>query len=177
MQPSARHWSRLIALVPLILLPPWVGPAHATECTIVMMDAKGVSMDAPRQTWFSFFNPVTLGELDPRPLIETKIDVRGECVLAHFSVQGRPQDPLDVSSSFMLFQVSIDDVPMLGHTQFNPAFNTLVVWDADEGRRFYSRTLAYNFVARVTPGVHVVRVRFTGCCHKFLPSFKRRCSP
>jgi hypothetical protein len=67
----------------------------------------------------------------------------------------------------MIYQVSIDDVPMAGHAQFpylSPAPPTPVVWDPEETNLNVSRMVAYNFVARVAPGVHVVRVRFAGCC-------------
>jgi hypothetical protein len=159
MKPSKKNRFPMVAVVPLVLLLPAARPAFATECTSLAFIAKGVSMDAPRQSTVDF-SP-SGGQLDPVPLIETTILVRGSCVMAHFSAQA---DPLD---NHIMFQVSIDDVPMLGHTQFPylvPAPPTLVVWDPEETNFNLSRMLAYNFVARVTPGVHVVRVRFAGCC-------------
>jgi hypothetical protein len=67
----------------------------------------------------------------------------------------------------MMFQVSIDDVPMQGHALFPylaPAPTTLVVWDPEEVDLNLSRMVAYNFFARVSNGVHTVRVRFASCC-------------
>jgi hypothetical protein len=82
--------------------------------------------------------------------------------VVNFSAQ---TDPLD---NHIVYQVSVDDVPMSGHAQFpylDPAPPTLVVWDPREAPVLQlSRMVSYTFAARVAPGVHVVRVRFAGCC-------------
>jgi hypothetical protein len=108
------------------------------------------------------------GQFDPTPLLETQIDTKDGCLIAHFSAQA---DPLD---NHIVFQVSVDDVPMAGHAQFpyvDPPLTTPVVWDPKEAHPIhFSRMVSYNFVAPVTRGLHTVRVRFAGCCSLNTPS-------
>jgi len=101
------------------------------------------------------------GQLDPVPLLETEFKSGPTCVLVHFSAQVDPQD------NHIVFQASIDDVPMEGHAQFpylTPAPSTPVVWDPEETNLNVSRMVAYTFFAHVERGAHTVRIRFAGCC-------------
>ena len=146
------------ALIVLFTMWGW-GTAYAAECTTIAVIAKGVSMDAPRQSTVDF--SASGGQLDPVPLLQTVVATRGTCIIAHFSAQA------DSFDNHMIFQVTVDDVPMQGHAQFPylvPAPATPVVWDPEETNLNVSRMVAYNFVARVAPGVHVVKVKFAGCC-------------
>ena len=107
------------------------------------------------------------GQLNPTPLLETQIKTGTACILVHFSAQA---DPLD---NHIVFQASIDDVPMEGHTQFpylSPAPTTPVVFDPEETNLNASRMVAYTFFARVSPGIHTVRIKWAGCCGLGTPS-------
>lgn len=101
------------------------------------------------------------GQLDPAPLLETEIKTGATCVVVHSSAQADPQD------NFVVFQASIDDIPMEGHIQFpylSTAPATPVVFDPEETSLNASRMVAYTFFLKVRPGVHIVRIRFAGCC-------------
>jgi hypothetical protein len=101
--------------------------------------------------------------LDPAPVLQTQIQVVvGTCVVVHFSAMA---DPLD---SHVVFQASLNNVPMSGHAQF-PYLATAptvpVVWDPREhSTAGLSRMVSYTFTAPVSPGLHTVRIRFAGCC-------------
>ena len=160
MKHAAQSSLRLIFTLSLLLLPS-VGRAEEIECGGVAPHIKAVTVDARTATTdFSGSG----GQLDPIPLLETQIRVTGGgCVIAHFSAQANPLD------NSIVFQVSIDDVPMAGHTQFAP-FATPVVVEPEETNLNLPRMVAYDFVARVDPGIHTVRVRFAGCCSANNPS-------
>jgi hypothetical protein len=146
-----------------LLLLPSVGRAQVVgvECQGVATNIKGVTTGVHFAT-VDFSGTQPSGQLDPIPLLETQIEVRTSgCVIAHFSAQADPQD------NHIVFQVSIDDVPMAGHAQFPyllPAPVTPVVWDPEETNQNLSRMVAYDFVAQVTRGAHTVRVRWAPCC-------------
>jgi|SRR5215831_5044168 len=119
---------------------------------------KAVALDGTRITTAEF--AASGGQLDPAPLLEAEI-TGAECVVVHFSAQADPQD------NFIVFQASIDDVPMEGHAQFpylTPAPATPVVFDPEETNLNVSRMVSYNFFAKVGRGTHTVRIRFAGCC-------------
>jgi hypothetical protein len=88
-----------------------VGPA-APACQAIQFNVNAVALPAPK-----VLNPVvdfsgSGGQLDPTPLLQTTINVlpgRPTCVVVHFSTQADPQD------NAIVFQASIDNVPMLGH--------------------------------------------------------------
>jgi len=119
---------------------------------------KAVALEGTRTTTAEF--AASGGQLDPTPLLETQI-TGAECVVVHFSAQADPQD------NFIVFQASIDDVPMEGHAQFpylTPAPTTPVVFDPEETNLNVSRMVSYNFFAKVGRGTHTLRIRFAGCC-------------
>ena len=153
----------LFWVIPATCLLLWPGGARAeqTECRDVVTRVKAIATGVRDTPATVNFGPS--GALEPVPLLETQITVpgRGGCVIAHFSAQADPQD------NHILFQVSIDDVPMEGHAQFPylASFPTTpVVWDPEETNLNLSRMIAFNFFARVTGGVHTVRVRLASCC-------------
>ena len=120
---------------------------------------KTVSLSGPRTSTVDFSG--SGGQLDPVPLLETEFKSGPTCVLVNFSAQADPQD------NHIVFQASIDDIPMEGQTQFpylTPAPATPVVWDPEETNLNVSRMVSYTFFARVPLGVHTVRIRFAGCC-------------
>jgi len=133
--------------------------AQQTECVNKTGGQfKAVALEGTRTTTAEF--AASGGQLDPIPLLETQI-AGAECVVVHFSAQADPQD------NFIIFQASIDDVPMQGHAQFpylTPAPTTPVVFDPEETNLNVSRMVSYTFFAKVGRGVHNVRIRFAGCC-------------
>lgn len=136
-----------------------VGPA-APACQAIQFNVNAVALPAPK-----VLNPVvdfsgSGGQLDPTPLLQTTINVlpgRPTCVVVHFSTQADPQD------NAIVFQASIDNVPMLGHGTAL-SYATPVVSDPEETNLNLSRILSYTFFAPVAPGVHIVRIRVASCC-------------
>jgi hypothetical protein len=136
--------------------------APALECQAVTINTKAVALPSAR-----VLNPVvdfsgSGGQLDPTPLLQTDIDVapsilaRGGCLVVHFSTQADPQD------NAIIFQVSLDNVPMTGHGAI--LFSTPVVADPEETDKNLSRMLSYTFFAPLTAGKHTIRVRIASCC-------------
>src|SRR6266566_5009705 len=71
---------------------------------------RGVKLAAPISNTVDFSG--SDGAFDPVPLLEAKINVGGKkdsCVIAHFSSQ------VSTGDNTVVFQASIDDVPMEGH--------------------------------------------------------------
>ncbi|MBS1787624.1 MAG: hypothetical protein JST85_07880 [Acidobacteria bacterium] len=154
---------RLMALVSGLLLSfalPICAKAQQVECAnSSATQFKAVATTATRISTVDFSG--SGGQLDPVPLLETEIKTGATCVLVHFSAQANPLD------NFVVFQASIDDMPMEGHIQFpylSPAPTTPVVFDPEETNLNASRMVAYTFFLKVRPGVHTVRIRFAGCC-------------
>jgi hypothetical protein len=140
---------------------PALGLAQTAECESVNVRVKTVAKNGIQWSTVDFAN-VPYGQLDPTPLLQTQIQVAVRtCVVVHFSTQADPQD------NAIVFQASIDNVPMSGHAQFpylTPAPATPVVWDPEETNFNLSRMLSYTFTVAVTPGTHTIRIRFAGCC-------------
>jgi hypothetical protein len=105
------------------------------------------------------------------PLLETQIYVggkKGSCVIAHFSAQ------VSTGDNTVVFQASIDDVPMEGHALYpdelrDPQLTTPIV--LDRGTVFRPTnpipvpTMAsYNFFQIVKAGWHTVKIKWAGCC-------------
>lgn len=104
-----------------------------------------------------------------------------DCIVVQFSGVAR------VADNRMLFQASIDGVPMAGHTllgfdhywEFLPDGTKVgmgvpvVILDADYGARaaYGSRLgvmpwtpFSFTFAGKLTPGLHVLRIKWAGCC-------------
>lgn len=123
---------------------------------------QSTSVAAPGQHTAAVDFSASGGGLDPTPLLSTSITVVGtpgskSCLIAHFSTLAVPQD------NSVVFQVSVDGVPMTGHGLF-PGFSTPVVIETEETNINQPRVASYNFFAQVSPGRHTVRVRYAGCC-------------
>ena len=120
---------------------------------------KAVALTELRSSTVDFFG--SGGQLEPVPLLETEIKTGPTCVLVHFSAQADPRD------NHIVFQASIDDIPMEGHAQFpyfTPAPAAPVVWDPEETNLNVARMVSYTFFMKVGLGTHTVRIRFAGCC-------------
>ena len=90
-----------------------------------------------------------------QPLLETTISVTGAgltCVIANFSAVVKPSD------NYMVFQVTLDGVPMHGHTRMYVHPDIPVVIESEETDLNQPRMIAHQFFLRVPPGVHTVRV-------------------
>ena len=150
----------VLAMLPLLALPGSPAEAQQIECeNRTGGQFKAVALAAPRIATVDFSG--SGGQLDPVPLLETEIVGGPTCVVVHFSAQADPQD------NFIVFQASIDDVPMQGHAQFpyvSPALTTPVVFNPEETNLNISKMVAYTFFASVGHGKHVVRIRYAGCC-------------
>ena len=103
----------------------------------------------------------TIAQVPPHilePLLSTTVTVGGgrpSCLMAHFSTVGR------VIDNYIVFQVSVDGVPMEGH---NFGGGPLIPIPIVQETKFASdsavdKMLAYNFFAAVEPGDHTVEVR------------------
>jgi hypothetical protein len=140
-------------LAALISLPIATQAAPA-ECDSEASHVKGVSLESIVGNTVDFQGSGAPGSLGP--LLTTNIDVsKDSCLMAHFSAQ------VDVADNHVVFQVLLDDVPMLGHALFpadiiGPGFTTRVVFNA--------QMVAYNFTAPVSKGTHKVEIKFAGCC-------------
>ena len=158
-----------LAATAALLLIPALSQAQAqvrtTECDGVTLRQKAVTKTGPVQ--FATVDFAAGGQLDPTPVLETQIQLLTKnCVFVTFSAQADPQD------NAIVFQASVDNVPMSGHAQFpylTPAPATPVVWDPEETNLNLSRMVTYTFFAQVGPGTHTVRIRFAGCC-SLIPS-------
>lgn len=94
-----------------------------------------------------------------QPLLSTSIQVNGpgpSCIAAEFSAVVKPTD------NYMVFQVTVDGIPMLGHTKTVPEPNTPVVIESEETDQNLPRMVSHQFFLRVTPGIHVVAVNVAG---------------
>jgi hypothetical protein len=155
----ARLAALALIILPALALPSKFVEAQQVECANrAGGQFKAVATSTPRTATVDFSG--SGGQLDPVPLLETEINGPG-CVVVHFSAQAAPQD------NFIVFQASIDDIPMEGHAQFpyiTPALTTPVVFDPEETNLNISRMVSYTFFKRVGPGSHAVRIRYAGCC-------------
>ena len=128
-----------------------------------------VKLAAPRDNTVDFSG--SNGAFDPIPLLETQIEVGGKnpsCVIVHFSAQVSTED------NSVVFQASIDNDPMEGHTLYpeelrSPQLLTPIVLDRSsvfsQANPIPVPTMAsYNFFSIVNPGVHTVRIKWAGCC-------------
>ena len=155
----SRMMAIVLGMLPSLALPTTPAAAQQVECTNrAGGQYKAVALTATRTSTVDFSG--SGGQLDPLPLLETTIN-GASCVVVHFSAQADPQD------NFVVFQASIDDIPMEGHAQFpyiSPAPETPVVFDPEETNLNVSRMVSYTFFAKVGHGTHTVRIRFAGCC-------------
>src|SRR5688500_5214801 len=142
-----------IALVAVAtLLVPTLSSADTIVCRseAPIVKAATITEDyVPVKTRFQFDTPNLL------PLLETTISVTGtgpSCVVAYFSAVVKPLD------NYVVFQVSVDGVPMHGHGRFYTDPNTPVVVEMEETGLNQARMIAHQFFLGVNPGVHTVRV-------------------
>jgi hypothetical protein len=151
-----RYTHRLPSAFALFALVALLGPSPAGAETIVCRSlaptVKAVTIAEdyfPVTTLFQFHRP------NLQTLLETSISVGGtgqSCVVAYFSAVVKPSD------NYMVFQVTLDGVPMHGHTVFYAQPSTPVVIETEETDLNQPRMVAHQFFLKVEPGVHTVRV-------------------
>ena len=152
-----RHTHRLpaavtFALFALAALVPSPGGAETIVCRSLAPTVKAVTIAE------DYFQVTTRFQIDTpnlQPLLETDILVTGtgqSCVVAYFSAVVRPTD------NYIVFQVTLDGVPMQGHTVTLPQPLTPVVIETEETDLNAQRMIAHQFFLRVGPGSHTVTV-------------------
>jgi hypothetical protein len=158
------------ATIAALLSLPIVGHAGQAPvtCDTRASRVNAVKLAAPIENTVDFSG--SNGAFDPIPLLVTAIDVGGRnaaCVIARFSAQ------VNIGDNTVVFQASIDDNPMEGHTLYpeefrSPQLITPIVLDKavfSQTRGFsVPTTVSYNFFMTVKPGAHTVRIKWAGCC-------------
>jgi hypothetical protein len=140
----------LFALAALMV--PSQAGAETIVCRSVASTVKAVTIAE------DYFSVKTLFQFDTpnlQPLLETSISVGGtgpSCVVAYFSAVVKPSD------NYLVFQVTLDGVPMHGHSVFYAQPFTPVVIETEETDLNQPRMIAHQFFLKVNPGVHTVRV-------------------
>jgi hypothetical protein len=154
-----RYTNRLtspLAFAPLVLaalLAPSVARAETIACRSEAPIVKAVTIAE------DYFQIKKLFQFEPpflEPVLETTISVGGtglSCVLATFSTVVTPVD------NYVVFQVALDGVPMLGHTRTYVHPEIPVVIETEETDLNLPRLVAHQFFLRASPGVHTVTVK------------------
>ena len=143
----------LLAVTAGVLLVPGVSRAETIACRSATTAVKAVTL---AEDYFAVKTRFQLDRPNLQPMLETSILVPGttpSCVVAYFSAVVKPSD------NYLVFQVSVDGVPMHGHSRFYTDPNTPVVVEMEETDLNQARMIAHQFFLRVNPGVHTVRVR------------------
>ena len=109
------------ATLAALLSLPLVG--HAGQAPVICdtraSRINAVKLAAPIENTVDFSG--SNGALDPIPLLVTEIEVGGRnttCVIVRFSAQ------VDIADNSVVFQASIDDNPMEGHTLYPEEFRS-----------------------------------------------------
>jgi len=131
--------------------------AQPIECASPVRNIAGVTDAASYviTTKYQFDTP------NLQPLLKTTINAERGCLIAHLSGLAR------ITDNYIVFQVSIDGVPLTGHLSGVAGVATPVVFvTLDEGTAPYNdeqfsdptKVVAYNFFARVREGDHTITV-------------------
>jgi hypothetical protein len=141
-----------IAIAAGVLAVPGLAAAEPIACRSTAGTVKAVTI---AEDYFPVKTRFQLDTPNLQPLLETSILVTGtgqSCVLAYFSAVVKPTD------NYMVFQVTLDGVPMLGHTLTFPQPLTPVVIETEESDLNQPRMVAHQFFMKVAPGVHTITV-------------------
>ena len=144
------------ALVVGMLVAPGAAGAENIVCRSEAATVKAVTI---AEDYFAVTTRFQVDLPNLQPLLETSISVTGlgqSCVVAYFSAVVKPTD------NYMVFQVTVDDVPMNGHTVTFPQPQTPVVIETEETDQNLPRMVAHQFFLKVLPGVHTVKVNVAG---------------
>ena len=138
------------------LLVPSLAGAETIVCRSTAPTVKAVTI---AEDYFSVTRLFQFDTPNLEPLLTTDISVTGtgqSCVVAYFSAVVKPSD------NYMVFQVTVDGVPMRGHTVTYPQPQTPVVIESEETDLNQPRMVAHHFFLRVGPGVHTLTVNVAG---------------
>ena len=134
------------------LLVPRVSGAEPVVCRSLAPTVKAVTI---AEDYFPVTALFQSSRANLETLLETTVSVGGSgqsCVVAYFSAVVKPSD------NYMVFQVTLDGVPMHGHTVFYAQPSTPVVIEMEETDLNQARMIAHQFFLKVDPGVHTVKV-------------------
>jgi hypothetical protein len=131
--------------------------AQPIECSSPARNIAGVTDPSGHviTTQYQFDTP------NLQPLLQTTINAERGCLVAHVSGLAR------ITDNYIVFQVSVDGVPMVGHLNGVAGVATPVVFvTLDEGTAPYNdeqfsdptKVVAYNFFTRVDAGAHTIEV-------------------
>jgi hypothetical protein len=137
------------------LLVPSAASAQTVVCRSLAPTVKAVTIAEDYFSVTRLFQSPPPHQPNLETLLETTISVTGtgpSCVVAYFSAVVKPSD------NYLVFQVSVDGVPMHGHGRFYTDPNTPVVVEMEETGLNQARMIAHQFFLGVNPGVHTVRV-------------------
>jgi hypothetical protein len=146
----------LVAIMAGVLVVPSLARAETIVCRSAAATVKAVTI---AEDYFPVTTRFQIDTPNLQPLLETNILVTGDgqsCVVAYFSAVVKPTD------NYMVFQVTVDGVPMQGHTVTSPQPLTPVVIETEETDLNQPRMVAHQFFLRVGPGVHTVTVNVAG---------------
>lgn len=150
-----KNLSCVLAVAGLLL-----GPSMAqAENVVCRSEASTVKAVTIAEDYFAVTTRFQIDSPNLQTLMETPILVTGigqSCVVATFSAVVKPTD------NYMVFQVTIDGVPMLGHTVTFPQPQTPVVIESEETDQNLPRMISHQFFFRVRPGQHTVSVNVAG---------------
>jgi hypothetical protein len=144
------------ALVVGMLAAPGAARAETLVCRSEAGTVKAVTI---AEDYFAVTTRFQVDIPNLQPLLETTISVTGigqSCVVAYFSAVVKPTD------NYMVFQVTVDNVPMNGHTVTFPQPQTPVVIETEETDQNLPRMVAHQFFLKALPGVHTVKVNVAG---------------
>ena len=149
---------KLAPFVIAAMLAPSIAGAQPIVCRSEAPIVKAVTIAEeyfPIKRLFQFDDPNEPDLPNLEPMLETTISVGGtglSCVVATFSAVVKPVD------NYVVFQVTLDGVPMHGHTRLSVQPDTPVVIETEETDQNQPRMVAHQFFLRVNPGVHTVTV-------------------
>jgi hypothetical protein len=160
-----------IAIVAGMLAVPGLAGAETVVCRSTADTVKAATI---AEDYFPVTTRFQLDTPNLQPLLETTISVTGtgqSCVLAYFSAVVTPTD------NYMVFQVTLDGVPMQGHTVTYPHPLTPVVIETEETDRNQPRMVAHQFFLKVDPGVHTVTVKVAAGSNIVAPFYPTVAAP
>jgi hypothetical protein len=140
----------------LVLVAPQFVLAAPVTCRSETRTVKSVTI---AEDYFPVTTRFQLDTPNLQPLLTTSIGVTGQglsCIVADFSAVVKPTD------NYMVFQVTVDGVPMYGHTRTFPQPLTPVVIETEETDLNQPRMVSHQFFLRVPPGTHTVTVSVAG---------------
>ena len=142
--------------------------AAAAETIVCRSEVSTVKAVTIAEDYFAVTTRFQFDVPNLQPLLETTIHVTGgghSCVVAYFSAVVKPTD------NYMVFQATVDGVPMQGHTVTFPQPQTPVIIETEETDQNLPRMVAHHFFDRVQPGPHKVAINVAAGSNIVAPFF------